>query len=58
MIVPPKEAQWREVPPFENGLADNGGVAARSAVFIKWFGSAAFSKQEVRLFKMDRLVGF
>jgi len=26
------------VPPFENGLAANGGVAARSAVFIKWFG--------------------
>ena len=44
MIAPPKEAQWREVPPFENGLAVNGGVAARSAVFIKWFGSAAFSK--------------
>ena len=38
MIVPPKEAQWREVPPFENGLAANSGVAARSAVFIKWFG--------------------
>ena len=38
MIAPPKEAQWREVPPFENGLAANGGVAARSAVFIKWFG--------------------
>ena len=26
------------MPPFENGLAANGGVAARSAVFIKWFG--------------------
>ena len=44
IVEPPKAAQRREVPPFENGLADNGGVAARSAVFIKWFGSATFSK--------------
>ena len=38
MIAPPKEAQWREMPPFENGLVAKGGVAARTAVFIKWFG--------------------
>ena len=44
IVGPPKAFQRREAPPFENGLAANGGVAAGRAIFIKSFGSAAFSK--------------